>query len=167
MRIICFHCTPLANLWEELQMFAELQMLTPMVPTREVYFIRHCKQLSADSWAIVDVSIDRVEDNIDASIGKCRKRPSGCIIQDKCNGHCKVCFCYLMLSTLCRWQLLTQPRHPNWDPGNSSLRLTLSTFGLRTSNPIKKMDFIRIGFQYRSLTIGLLDDMLKSFGALN
>lgn len=73
-----------------LLMFAELQMLTPMVPTREVYFVRHCKQLSADQWAIVDVSIDKVEDNIDASLVKCRKRPSGCIIEDKSNGHCKV-----------------------------------------------------------------------------
>ncbi|KAK9282460.1 hypothetical protein L1049_005378 [Liquidambar formosana] len=71
-------------------MFAELQMLTPMVPTREVYFVRFCKQLSADQWAIVDVSIDKVEDNIDASLVKCRKRPSGCIIEDKANGHCKV-----------------------------------------------------------------------------
>ncbi|CAK9174593.1 unnamed protein product [Ilex paraguariensis] len=71
-------------------MFAELQMLTPMVATREVYFVRFCKQLSADQWAIVDVSIDKVEDNIDASLIKCRKRPSGCIIEDKSNGHCKV-----------------------------------------------------------------------------
>ncbi|KAF8400808.1 hypothetical protein HHK36_014110 [Tetracentron sinense] len=71
-------------------MFAELQMLTPMVPTREVYFVRYCKQLSTDRWAIVDVSVDKVEDNIDASLVKCRKRPSGCIIEDKSNGHCKV-----------------------------------------------------------------------------
>ena len=73
-----------------MQMFAELQMLTPMVPTREVYFVRCCKQLSDEQWAIVDVSIDKVEDNIDASLVKCRKRPSGCIIEDKSNGHCKV-----------------------------------------------------------------------------
>ncbi|KAL2332363.1 hypothetical protein Fmac_019944 [Flemingia macrophylla] len=71
-------------------MFAEVQMLTPMVPTREVYFVRFCKQLSAEQWAIVDVSVDKVEDNIDASLVKCRKRPSGCIIEDKSNGHCKV-----------------------------------------------------------------------------
>ncbi|XP_022721435.1 homeobox-leucine zipper protein GLABRA 2-like isoform X1 [Durio zibethinus] len=73
-----------------LLMFAELQMLTPLVPTREVYFVRYCKQLSAEQWAIVDVSIDNVEENIDASLVKCRKRPSGCIIEDKSNGHCKV-----------------------------------------------------------------------------
>ncbi|KAL5575171.1 hypothetical protein UlMin_016870 [Ulmus minor] len=71
-------------------MFAEMQMLTPMVPTREVYFVRFCKQLNAEQWAIVDVSIEKVEENIDASLVKCRKRPSGCIIEDKSNGHCKV-----------------------------------------------------------------------------
>ncbi|XP_054782178.1 homeobox-leucine zipper protein GLABRA 2-like [Prosopis cineraria] len=71
-------------------MFAEVQMLTPMVATREVYFVRYCKQLSAEQWAVVDVSVDKVEDNIDASLVKCRKRPSGCIIHDKSNGHCKV-----------------------------------------------------------------------------
>ncbi|KAG9456147.1 hypothetical protein H6P81_000655 [Aristolochia fimbriata] len=71
-------------------MFAEVQMLTPMVATREVYFVRFSKQLSPDAWAIVDVSVDKLEENIDASLEKCRKRPSGCIIQDKCNGHCKV-----------------------------------------------------------------------------
>ncbi|XP_021627145.1 homeobox-leucine zipper protein GLABRA 2 isoform X2 [Manihot esculenta] len=70
-------------------MFAEVQMLTPVVPTREIYFVRYCKQLSAEKWAIVDVSIDNVEDNIDASLVKCRKRPSGCIVEDKSNGHCK------------------------------------------------------------------------------
>ncbi|KAF6164417.1 hypothetical protein GIB67_025243 [Kingdonia uniflora] len=70
-------------------MVAELQLLTPMVPTREVYFIRHCKQLSADRWAVVDVSIDSIEDNIECSM-KCRKQPSGCIIEDTSNGHCKV-----------------------------------------------------------------------------
>ena len=71
------------------QMFAELQMLTPVVTTRDVYFVRHCKQLTADQWAIVDVSIDRVENNIDA---RCSRRPSGCIINDKSNGHSKVKF---------------------------------------------------------------------------
>lgn len=67
-------------------------MLTPTVPTREVYFVRFCKQLNAEQWAIVDVSIDEVEENIDASLVKCRKRPSGCIIEDKSNGHCKVSY---------------------------------------------------------------------------
>nr|XP_010920411.1 homeobox-leucine zipper protein GLABRA 2 isoform X2 [Elaeis guineensis] len=71
-------------------MFAELQMLTPMVPTREFYFIRYCKQLSPEKWAIIDVSVDKIEENIDQSLVKCRKRPSGCVIEDQANGHCKV-----------------------------------------------------------------------------
>ncbi|XVE52078.1 hypothetical protein DITRI_Ditri02bG0092100 [Diplodiscus trichospermus] len=87
--VICNGETPNKNGAVHL-MFAELQMLTPLVPTREVYFVRYCKQLSAEQWAIVDVSIDKVEENIDASLVKCRKRPSGCIIEDKSNGHCKV-----------------------------------------------------------------------------
>ncbi|XP_073122598.1 homeobox-leucine zipper protein GLABRA 2 isoform X2 [Henckelia pumila] len=70
--------------------FAEIQILTPMVATREMYFIRYCKQLSAHQWAITDVSIDKVEDNTDTSVLKCRKCPSGCIIEDNFNGHCKV-----------------------------------------------------------------------------
>lgn len=70
--------------------FAEIQILTPMVATREMYFIRYCKQLSAHQWAIADVSIDKIEDNTDTSVLKCRKCPSGCIIEDNFNGHCKV-----------------------------------------------------------------------------
>ncbi|XP_042020981.1 homeobox-leucine zipper protein GLABRA 2-like [Salvia splendens] len=71
-------------------MFAEIQMLTPLVATREVYFVRYSKKISANQWAIVDVSVDRGEDSTGASLHKCRKRPSGCIIEDKSNGHCKV-----------------------------------------------------------------------------
>ncbi|KZV56104.1 homeobox-leucine zipper protein GLABRA 2 [Dorcoceras hygrometricum] len=70
--------------------FAEIQILTPMVATREMYFIRYSKQLSAHQWAITDVSIDRDEDNTETSVLKCRKCPSGCIIEDNFNGHCKV-----------------------------------------------------------------------------
>ncbi|WOL11040.1 homeobox-leucine zipper protein GLABRA 2 [Canna indica] len=71
-------------------MFAEIQMLTPLVPIREIYFVRYCKKISPSKWAILDVSIDKLEENIDSSFMKCRKRPSGCIIEDQDNGHCKV-----------------------------------------------------------------------------
>ncbi|XP_075107444.1 homeobox-leucine zipper protein GLABRA 2 isoform X1 [Nicotiana tabacum] len=81
-----------ANCWDGAVqlMFAEVQMLTPVVGTREVYFVRYCKQLSVGQWAIVDVSVDKVEDNIDASLVKCRKLPSGCFLQEQSNAHCKV-----------------------------------------------------------------------------
>ncbi|XP_042438930.1 homeobox-leucine zipper protein GLABRA 2-like [Zingiber officinale] len=71
-------------------MFAEIQMLTPQVPTRETYFVRHCKKLSPNRWAILDISIDKLDETIDASLAKCSKRPSGCILEDQDNGHCKV-----------------------------------------------------------------------------
>lgn len=67
-------------------------MLTPVVGTREVYFVRYCKQMSAAQWGIVDVSVDKVEASIDASLLKCRKLPSGCILQEQSNAHCKVSF---------------------------------------------------------------------------
>ncbi|KAK1289930.1 Homeobox-leucine zipper protein GLABRA 2 [Acorus calamus] len=65
-------------------MSVELQMLTPMVPTRELHFVRSCKQLSLDKWVIVDVSVD------DSEGANHRRRPSGCVIEDQSNGHCKV-----------------------------------------------------------------------------
>lgn len=71
-------------------MFAELQMMTPMVPTREVYFVRYCKRHNPETWAVVDVSLGPGEDSMGSSLLKCRKLPSGCIIEDKASGHCKV-----------------------------------------------------------------------------
>lgn len=74
------------------QMFGEMQLLTPVVPTREVYFVRSCRQLSPEKWAIVDVSVSVEDSNTEkeASLLKCRKLPSGCIIEDTSNGHSKV-----------------------------------------------------------------------------
>jgi homeobox-leucine zipper protein len=73
-------------------MFGEMQLLTPVVPTREVYFVRSCRQLSPEKWAIVDVSVSVEDSNTEkeASLLKCRKLPSGCIIEDTSNGHSKV-----------------------------------------------------------------------------
>jgi homeobox-leucine zipper protein len=75
------------------QMFAEVQMLTPMVPTREFYFARYCKKLAAEKWAIVDVSFDKAEADVGASpLVRCWKNPfpSGCIIEEQANGHSRV-----------------------------------------------------------------------------
>ncbi|PVH38016.1 hypothetical protein PAHAL_5G150600 [Panicum hallii] len=73
-------------------MFAEVQTLTPLVPTREVHFLRHCKKLTADKWAVVDVSLDDVEPDAQTSSTacKCLKKPSGCVIEEQTNGRCKV-----------------------------------------------------------------------------
>lgn len=67
------------------QMHAELQVLSPLVPVREVQFLRFCKQLTDGAWAIVDVSVDATKgDQL-----KCRRLPSGCVVQDTPNGYSK------------------------------------------------------------------------------
>lgn len=77
-------------------MKAELQVLSPLVPIREVTFLRFCKQLAEGAWAVVDVSIDglvRDHNSGTAPTGgnvKCRRVPSGCVMQDTPNGYCKV-----------------------------------------------------------------------------
>nr|KJB23909.1 hypothetical protein B456_004G120700 [Gossypium raimondii] len=68
----------------ELQvMDAEFQVLSPLVPVRQVRFIRFCKQHSEGVWAVVDVSIDPSQDATDTHMfPNCRRLPSGCVIQD-------------------------------------------------------------------------------------
>uniref|UniRef100_A0A7N0TU79 Uncharacterized protein n=1 Tax=Kalanchoe fedtschenkoi TaxID=63787 RepID=A0A7N0TU79_KALFE len=68
-------------------MTAELQVATPLVPTREIYFVRYCKQHGDGVWAVVDVSLDNLRPS---PIARCRKRPSGCLIQEMPSGYSKV-----------------------------------------------------------------------------
>lgn len=75
----------------QMQMQAELQVLSPLVPIREVNFLRFCKQHAEGVWAVVDVSIDanRETPNSPAFV-TCRRLPSGCVVQDMPNGYSKV-----------------------------------------------------------------------------
>ncbi|KAK9064201.1 hypothetical protein SSX86_015581 [Deinandra increscens subsp. villosa] len=68
-------------------MTAEYQVPSPFVPTRESYFVRYCKQLDDETWAVVDVSLDNLRSS---SIVRCRRRPSGCLIQELPNGCSKI-----------------------------------------------------------------------------
>ncbi|XP_015070655.1 homeobox-leucine zipper protein PROTODERMAL FACTOR 2-like isoform X2 [Solanum pennellii] len=69
-------------------MTAEFQVPSPLVPTRENYFVRYCKHHAADgTWAVVDVSLDNLRPT---SVSRCRRRPSGCLIQELPNGYSKV-----------------------------------------------------------------------------
>ncbi|RCV34994.1 hypothetical protein SETIT_7G203300v2 [Setaria italica] len=73
-----------------LLMQAELQVLSPLVPRREVTFLRFCNQLAEGVWAVVDVSIDGLErDQCLVTNMNCRRLPSGCVVQEIPNG-CKV-----------------------------------------------------------------------------
>lgn len=86
-----------------MQMRADIQVLSPLVPVREVTFLRFCKQHAQGVWAVVDVSIDNIRGN-SSSTGEyiaCQRLPSGCIVQDMSNGCSKVHIFSLCL-VLCR-----------------------------------------------------------------
>ncbi|KAH7837307.1 hypothetical protein Vadar_012339 [Vaccinium darrowii] len=68
-------------------MTAEFQVPSPLVPTRENYFVRYCKQHTDGTWAVVDVSLDTLRPS---TMTRCRRRPSGCLIQELPNGYSKV-----------------------------------------------------------------------------
>ncbi|KAF5731702.1 homeodomain family protein [Tripterygium wilfordii] len=72
-------------------MYGELQVLSPLVPVREVNFLRFCKQHAEGVWAVVDVSIDSIRENSGSpAFVNCRRLPSGCVVQDMPNGYSKV-----------------------------------------------------------------------------
>lgn len=72
-------------------MCEELQVLSPLVPTRQLCFLRFCQQIEQGSWAIVDVSYDITQENQYSSTScKVHRLPSGCVIQDMPNGYSKV-----------------------------------------------------------------------------
>ncbi|KAF5782720.1 putative transcription factor & lipid binding HD-SAD family [Helianthus annuus] len=68
-------------------MTAEYQVPSPLVPTREYYFVRYCKQHPDGTWAVVDVSLDNLRPNANL---RSRRRPSGCLIEELPNGYSKV-----------------------------------------------------------------------------
>lgn len=72
-------------------MLAEVQLLSPLVPARQVSFLRFCKKHAEGLWAVVDVSVD-IGRNVTNShpLMSCRRLPSGCVIQDMPNGFSKV-----------------------------------------------------------------------------
>ncbi|CAM8981083.1 unnamed protein product [Rhodiola kirilowii] len=69
-------------------MYEELQVLSPLVSTREFFFIRYCQQVEQGSWAIVDVSCDFANGSQFSS--RSRRLASGCLIHDMPNGSSKV-----------------------------------------------------------------------------
>ncbi|GAB4834776.1 hypothetical protein Ancab_033044 [Ancistrocladus abbreviatus] len=72
-------------------MYAELQALSPLVPTRETHFLRYCQQnVEEGTWIIVDFPVDNFHGSLQLPIPKYRRRPSGCIIQDMPNGYSRL-----------------------------------------------------------------------------
>ncbi|GMQ11654.1 hypothetical protein CsSME_00054195 [Camellia sinensis var. sinensis] len=79
-------------------MYEEVQVLSPLVATRQFYVLRLCQQIEQGSWAIVNVSCDHLPQIQETSLSssshslqdRCHKLPSGCFIQDMPNGYSKV-----------------------------------------------------------------------------
>ncbi|KAA8539898.1 hypothetical protein F0562_026590 [Nyssa sinensis] len=72
-------------------MHAELQILSPLVPSYQMKFLRFCKQHTEGVWAVVDVSVDTIREGSNAhTFVNCRRLPSGCVVQDMPNGYSKV-----------------------------------------------------------------------------
>lgn len=85
----------------ELQMYLELQLLSPLVPTRHFYVLRYCQQIEQGMWAIVDVSYNIPREYQIVSHSQCHRFPSGCLVQDMPNGYSKVLafdLCYMHFS---------------------------------------------------------------------
>ncbi|MCO5577087.1 hypothetical protein L7F22_030909 [Adiantum nelumboides] len=70
-------------------LYAEFHVPSPLVPTRENYFLRYSKRVE-HLWVVVDVSIDSLRGNPPPSALRCRRRPSGCLIEEMPSGYSKV-----------------------------------------------------------------------------
>ncbi|CAL5436399.1 unnamed protein product [Camellia sinensis] len=69
-------------------MYAEMQALSPLVPTREAHFLRYCQQnVEEGTWAIVDFPLESLQESFQPSLPRYKRRPSGCVIQDMPNGY--------------------------------------------------------------------------------
>ncbi|XP_021762945.1 homeobox-leucine zipper protein PROTODERMAL FACTOR 2-like [Chenopodium quinoa] len=68
-------------------MSAEYHAPSPLLVTRQSCFARYCKELSSNTWAIVDISLESLIDN---PLMNCKRRPSGCLIQGLPDGNTQV-----------------------------------------------------------------------------
>ncbi|XP_021722389.1 homeobox-leucine zipper protein PROTODERMAL FACTOR 2-like [Chenopodium quinoa] len=68
-------------------MSAEYHAPSPLLATRQSCFARYCKELSSNTWAIVDISLGSLMEN---PLMNCKRRPSGCLIQGLPDGNTQV-----------------------------------------------------------------------------
>lgn len=73
----------------KMQMYEQMHILSPLVPPREFYFLRHCQQIELGMWVIVDVSYECPKEKSSLP-SRSWRLPSGCMIQDLPNGCSKV-----------------------------------------------------------------------------
>ncbi|ESQ27851.1 hypothetical protein EUTSA_v10018189mg [Eutrema salsugineum] len=68
-------------------LYEEMEVLSPLVATREFCELRYCQQIEQGSWIVVNVSYDLPQS---VSHSQSYRFPSGCLIQDMPNGYSKV-----------------------------------------------------------------------------
>ncbi|KFK41777.1 hypothetical protein AALP_AA2G170800 [Arabis alpina] len=68
-------------------LYEEMELLSPLVATREFCELRYCQQIEQGSWVVVNVSYDLPQF---VSHSQSYRFPSGCLIQDMPNGYSKV-----------------------------------------------------------------------------
>ncbi|CAL9117908.1 unnamed protein product [Musa textilis] len=71
-------------------MYEELQVLSPLVPTREFCFLRCCQQIESGMWVVADISVDYPRDNQLGVSPRSRRLPSGCLIEETPDGYSKI-----------------------------------------------------------------------------
>ncbi|KAK6269759.1 hypothetical protein POUND7_006864 [Theobroma cacao] len=68
-------------------MAAEFHHSSPLIPSRQSYFARYCKQIARGTWGVVDVSLENLFPSTHVQF---RRSPSGCIIEEMPNESSKV-----------------------------------------------------------------------------
>nr|BAG68835.1 homeodomain-containing transcription factor FWA [Arabidopsis lyrata subsp. petraea] len=68
---------------------AEFQVISPLVPKRQVTFLRYCKELRHGLWVVVDVTPDQ-NPTLLSDGGSINRLPSGLFIEDMANGYSQV-----------------------------------------------------------------------------
>ncbi|KAH0722322.1 hypothetical protein KY290_005003 [Solanum tuberosum] len=63
-------------------MYEKLHILSPLVESRDFFFIRCCKQLNHTTWIMMDVSYDLFKEIQTCAPSYAWKFPSGCLIPD-------------------------------------------------------------------------------------
>lgn len=71
------------------QIQAEFQVISPLVPKRQVTFLRYCKELRHGLWVVVDVTPDQ-NPTLLSDGGSINRLPSGLFIEDMANGYSQV-----------------------------------------------------------------------------
>ncbi|MCD7453702.1 hypothetical protein HAX54_021893 [Datura stramonium] len=68
-------------------MYEKIHVLSPLVGSRDFFFIRYCRQIDPTIWMMVDVSYDFFKEFQSGVPSHSWKFPSGCLIQDMGDGQ--------------------------------------------------------------------------------